>query len=162
MKCWGLLLLLVTSGCAASPTAYRAHFASESEALGVRACVDECRRSNDDGADPHECLAACPGFSSHPGDRCTPGREVPGTYCVTVEERIVPSETFWSAVLEGAIDGALHASREPDASSEPTSDTGGQSKSTARETQAHTPARPSVGRSSARSSATRETRRSTR
>ncbi|MCE7890517.1 MAG: hypothetical protein KJ015_20740 [Myxococcales bacterium] len=156
MKHWGMLLFLITSGCATGPTAYRAHFASETEAEGVRACVDACRQSSYDGDNPHLCLAACPGFSSRRGDRCTPGGEAPGTLCVTVEDRLVPSEAFWSAVFEAALDEAL-ADREPDSSDEPAGDSAGETRATARDTRAHTPARPS-----SRGSATRERRRSSR
>lgn len=147
----GMLLFLITSGCATGPTAYRAHFASETEAEGVRACVDACRQSSRDGDNPHLCLAACPGFSSRRGDRCTPGGEAPGTLCVTVEDRLVPSEAFWSAVLDVAIDEALaDRDSERESSDEPAGDSAG-------ETRAHTPARPS-----SRRSATRERRRSSR
>lgn len=116
MKYAALLSLFFATGCVSSTTAYRAHFASDPEVSALRECASACDAASALGADVHACLRSCPGFAAEPGDHCAPGKEVPGTYCVTVVDRLVPDAEFWGAVASAAVDAALEErpAKEPD------------------------------------------------
>lgn len=137
------LLVLLGAGCGASSTAYRAHFDSEPEVAALRECAARCDAASAQGEDVHRCLRSCPGMSAHPGDRCNAGTLQPGTYCVTVEERIRPDADFWFAVAEVAVEAAAERNSHHDDDD----DDGEQARekpSSRASSPEHRPARPSA------------------
>jgi len=101
----GLLPLLLT-GCLSSSSAYRAHFSSQSEVDGLKACAATCDEASNHGEDVQKCLQSCPGFEARVGDRCEPSKETPGTYCVTVETSIYPDLAFWASAAESVAEAS--------------------------------------------------------
>lgn len=145
MKIWGsLVVLLMAPACALRPTAYRAHYTTEAEVAEHRACAARCEEKGNMKEDLHQCLSRCPGFEATSGERCRPGREALGTYCVTVENSMEVDDAV-GAVAEAAIDVAieheLQGAAEDDArSSEPAA----RSRSAGQAPRAHAPARPAA------------------
>lgn len=101
MRSLVLLLACALTGCLTSSSAYRARFTDKSEVAGLKQCAAQCDKERR-GTSVGDCLANCPGFTAEPGDRCTPRKEKPGTYCVTVETRLYPDLAFWASVAEAA------------------------------------------------------------
>lgn len=151
MKIWGsLVVLLMAPACALRPTAYRAHYTTEAEVAEHRACAARCEEKGNMKEDLHQCLSRCPGFEATSGERCRPGREALGTYCVTVENSIEVDDDAVGAVAGAAIDAAVEhesMSEAHDDESEPAA-RGRSSRSSAAtraaELQSHAPARPAA------------------
>lgn len=151
MKIWGsLVVLLMAPACALRPTAYRAHYTTEAEVAEHRACAARCEEKGNMKEDLHQCLSRCPGFEATSGERCRPGREALGTYCVTVENSIEVDDDAVGAVAGAAIDAAAEhesMSEAHDDESEPAA-RGRSSRSSAAtraaELRSHAPARPAA------------------
>ncbi len=151
MKIWGsLVVLLMAPACALRPTAYRAHYTTEAEVAEHRACAARCEEKGNMKEDLHQCLSRCPGFEATSGERCRPGREALGTYCVTVENSIEVDDDAVGAVAGAAIDAAVEhesMSEAHDDESEPAA-RGRSSRSSAAtraaELRSHAPARPAA------------------
>lgn len=161
MKHLGFVFVFLAAGCASGTTAYRAHFDSQSEAAGLRACAAQCDAASASGENVHTCLASCPGFAASPSDHCDGGKERPGTYCVTVQDRVYPDVDFWSAVISVAADAARRDDDNDDddePSSGSSASTRDGSETTASSPRAHARARPQA-RSSGRSSSRAERQR---
>ena len=153
MKIWGsLVVLLMAPACALRPTAYRAHYTTEAEVAEHRACAARCEEKGNMKEDLHQCLSRCPGFEATSGERCRPGREALGTYCVTVENSIEVDDDAVGAVAGAAIDAAFEheldrALDDDDRSSEPAArsrSSRSSSATRAAEPRSHAPARPAA------------------
>jgi hypothetical protein len=146
MKIWGsLVVLLMAPACALRPTAYRAHYTTEAEVAEHRACAARCEEKGNMKEDLHQCLSRCPGFEATSGQRCRPGHEPLGTYCVTVENSIELDDDAVGAVAGAAIDAAVEheldrALEDDDDSSEPAA----RSRSAGQAPRTHAPARPAA------------------